>query len=59
MVPNGVSSGRPPAKGLPLAAVWHTMQSPTLAMRAPRASSAWSSLAGGGPGKAVRAGCHA
>ena len=34
--PNGVSSRRPPAKGIPSCAVWHTLQSPSAATTAPR-----------------------
>ena len=37
MVPNGVSSGRPPAFRMPLVTVWHTAQSPSAASCFPRA----------------------
>src|SRR5262245_51746942 len=37
MIPNGVSSARPPALMAPLVPVWHTAQLPSAASSAPRA----------------------
>src|SRR6185437_12435788 len=36
MTPNGVCSGRPPAKGLPPSAVWQSLQSPASTRYLPR-----------------------
>jgi hypothetical protein len=58
MVPNGVRSGRPPAKGAPVAEVWQTMQSPCATTRAPRLMLSGAKSLAGGVAIGAMAGCH-
>src|SRR6202012_2297243 len=59
MVPNGVGTGRPPAKLGPPRTVWQSLQLPIAASSRPRLMSAGSNEAGAGGSIAAIAGRHA
>src|SRR6266481_9221872 len=59
IVPNGVGTGRPPAKLLPPRTVWQSLQLPIAARERPRLTSAVSNDCGAGGSIAAIAGRHA
>src|ERR1700733_5962373 len=59
MVPNGVGTGKPPAKALPPGAVWQSLQLPMVARSRPRLTSAGSKDCGAGGSIAPIAGRQA
>src|SRR3954454_2225835 len=58
MVPNGVGTGKPPAKALPPRTLWQSLQLPIAASTRPRLTSAASKDAGAGGSIAAIAGRH-
>src|ERR1019366_4137694 len=59
MVPNGVGTGRPPAKDLPPRTVWQSLQLPIAASSRPRLTRTVSNDCGAGGSIAAIAGRHA
>src|ERR1019366_10760122 len=59
IVPNGVGTGRPPAKSLPPRTVWQSLQLPIAARSRPRLTSTKSNDCGAGGSIAAIAGRHA